>query len=651
LVPYRRNLGQGGGIVRAPLPLSGRILFVDLTGKTTWTEETEPLARRFLGGAGINTQLAFRETPVEASPLSPDNVIALGAGLFVGTPVPAASRLSIVHKNVLTGGYGSSNVGGRFAAELKYAGFDNVVIKGRSDRPVYLLIKDGQASIEDASHLWGRTTWETEADLRERHAAPTVEVLSIGPAGESLVSAANVIVNRVRSASRCGVGAVFGSKNLKGIVASGANGLGVFDSPGFLRLVKNMSKAMALTNARKFMGTIGTMASFPQWNALSGLPVRNFQQTHVPEAEAEPMVREIFGRAEKVRPFSCFACPLSCAKMERFVARDGKVSAGEKLESQNIWDLGLRLGITNLGAIHQLTMLCAQSGLDTSNAGGVLSWAFDCFERGFLTEADTGGLRLAFGDPEAARRLLEKMVRREGIGDLLAKGTREASRLLGKGSERLAMHVKGQDLAEDPRMVKGWGFGLAIAERGGGHTTGSPLVERMGVDPEIIGRVYGTGKTADVAGYAGKARLVYYTQRYHALLDCLGVCLLAGNWGDPELPGLGAWAPVIETATGWGLTADDVMIAGERLVVLQRLFNIRHAGFSRQDDRLPDRFFEEPTTGPRPGERLDRVEYDRMLDEFYDLHQWDRETGQPLPACVKRLGLVDYAVGNAGQPA
>jgi len=624
--------------------LGGRILTVDLsTGSVTY-EPTQPYSDRLLGGLGINVLKILEMTPVTAGPFDEHNPIAFGAGTLVGTLAPTACRVVINSKNFFSNGFGSASAGGFFTAALKYAGFDNLVVTGKAARPVYLLIQDDRVSIEDAGFLWGRSTWDAEKRIREKLNDPHLEILSIGPAGENQVGAANIVVSRSRSASRCGLGAVMGSKNLKAIAVSGSGGIRVADPEGFVEACREMSRRIVKADTTVSLRKYGTPTSFARWNEQSALPTLNFQKTQMDLDKAAGLGKDILKDEFIRRAFGCFACPLHCSQFLEI--RQGPYAGmpGEKIECQNLWDFGTKLGFDNLAAVIKASALCFELGLDINNASGAISWAIECFQRGILTEADTDGLVLKWGDSDTVLTLLKKMAFQTGFGALLAKGSREAARIIGRNAEEYAIHVRGQELAEELRAFKGWALGITVAERGGAHTSGAPLTERMTIDADLSCELFGIPTASQPDTYAGKAQLVVYYQQFHALLEALGVCFFSSNWMGPHMARPEDYAVLHRLATGRSLDAPALMEIGEKIHVLCKLYNLKHAGGRREDDFPPERLMNEPSTGTEPGKKLDREDWSRMLDEYYNLHGWDLKTGHPTRERLVELGLDDVVL-------
>ena len=622
---------------------AGGILRVDLTRRSVAIEPTAPMNARYPAGMGVNNALLLDLAPLGAAPLDPRNPLIFSTGLLVGTPAATACRMTISCKNVLTGGFGSASVGGNFGPEMKYAGFDHIVVTGRAERPVYLDIDDGTVTIVEADDLWGESTWETERRLRSRIDRPTLELLSIGPAGEHCAAAACIIASRARAAARCGVGAVMGSKNLKAIAVSGSGSIRVARPRAFMDACLAMQRSMLGVQTSRNLRTFGTAASFQGWNDLGSIPVRNFQETRINDDHAGAFAAAIKDKTYIRKAFGCFACPVLCSQYQKVESGPHAGTKGEKIESQNYWDFGGKLGVGDPAAVLELSELCTRLGLDNTNATNPIAWAFECYERGLISSDDADGLCLEWGNVDTVRELLRKIAYREGIGDLLADGSLAAARRLGKGSERFAVHMKGQDLAEEMRVFKAWALGIAVAERGGTHTQGGPLTERMGLDSELSEERFGIATAFDPTTYEGKAQLVVYYQRLHNLLEITGLCYYATYWSGLYMMGPEDVARILGLALGEDLSADTLMAEADKVLYLQKAFNMRHAGFDRSSDYPPARMMNEPASGPHAGQRLDRADWDRLLDEYYDLRGWDRRTGQPTAANFRAVGLPELA--------
>lgn len=618
---------------------AGKILRVDLSNKAVAKEETEKYATEFLGGRGINEWILYNEVKRGISSFDPDNRLLFGAGVLVGTPVLGACRITVESKNVLTGGVGSSNCGGHFGPELKFAGYDNVVIQGRSDQPCYLWINDSTVEIRKAGHLWGRTTWETDDIIREELGDEDIQIMSIGPAGENLVRGACIISNGGRAAGRCGLGAVMGSKNLKAVAVRGSGSISVARPEEFMSLVERQWE--------RFIGheEYESWERRPDWvttrNEWSGNPVRNFQDGFWDPEKVEATRTHNLAKYS-VRRIACFACPKACSRYLRVAEGEFRGVEGEGYYPATQVNFGCKLDIENLAAIIKAHMLCSQYGLDTDNTVGSIAWAMECYQRGILTSRDTGGLELEWGDHKVVLKLLELIALRKGIGDLLAEGCKRASEKIGRGSDRYCMHLKGQDLMEPLRTARGYAFGTIVSPIGGGHNRGASIYDSFGITAEEGLRLFGIATVGDRKAYEGKAQMCVYQENLKAVIDSLGVCALQTIYYSLRSQNLSELAELLAAATGRTLSVSQLTLIGERIHNIEKAFNARE-GMTRKDDYPPQRFFEPIPSGPGKGDCWDRENFDTLLDEYYTLRGWDTETGLPRRSTLRRLGLQAVA--------
>ncbi len=609
-------------------PYAGRILRVDLDGGRTWSQPTAEYAERWLGGRAVNTWILLNELAPGTGWDEPANLLVFGAGLLVGTSAGGACRVSVESRNVFNEGIGSANMGGFWGAELKYAGFDHVVIRGQARRPVFLLIRDGQAQLREASSLWGLTTWDTEAAIRRELADERIRVLSIGPAGENRVRSACIIGDRACAAGGSGVGAVMGAKNLKAIAVRGTGGIGVAEPQAFLAAVDaemariNRWEMIREIRAKGYYGAIGGREESKGWEE-GYRPVRNGQDEYW---DREKIARVAEGALAGYRTgtVACFSCPISCKPWMRIAGGPWAVE-GEGWWNNSANAFCTKVDNTDLEIAIYAHHRVNQLGLDMDNAAQAVAWAFECWEKGLLTRADTGGLELRWGDGAAMLNLLENLARREGLGDLLAEGALRASQKLGRGSGEFVVHVKGQDSLDGVRINKGWGFGVAVSTVSGRHLRGSLMGFWLRGDRPIT-------------SYEKVPEDLLFSQKCKALQDILGLCSYV--YGQS----LEDWVDLFAAATGRHLSQEDLLLVGQRAHNLEKAFNTLHAGFTRQDDFPCRRYFTEPVaSGPYAGERLDPAEWERMLDRLYELHGWDPKTGRQTRAGLASLGLDDVA--------
>jgi aldehyde:ferredoxin oxidoreductase len=605
--------------------LGGQILQVDLSAGVINKGSALQHNRRFFGGRGVSHWLLLEKLASRVSPFDPENMLLFGTGALVGTLAPTANRLNVASKNALTGGIGAGSAGGYFAPELRFAGYDHLILAGRAEDPVYIWINNDQVEIRNAKYIWGKTTWEAEDILREE-LGDDVQIASIGPAGENLVRAACVIVNRSRAVGRCGLGAVMGSKNLKAIAVRGTGSIGIEDPERLSQAVRRVSRKIASSAILKRLNEYGSIEGSP----FNAEPVKNFQDGYAGSEIAKKICGKVFHDTYEVDGHPCcFGCPVRCG--HSYEVKEGMYAGTttDKLEANTLADFGYRLDLDYAPAIIKAHALCSEYGLDIDNSSSVIAWAFECYEKGIISKSDTDGLELKWGNHQAVMELLKKIAYREGFGNLLAEGCCKASEILGQGSENYCIHIKGQELMEGIRPAKGWALGVVVSDRGGTHTRGAPLTDLSGNNP---------------TAYGGKARIVVYYERLHAVLDSLGLCYLTSNWMDPELPGPDDYGELFSAATGMEMSGDDLMRIGEQIHNLGKIFNIIHAGFRREDDYPPERLMREPVkSGPFAGQLLEKAKWDGLLDEYYELHGWDKRSGWPTRKSLESLGLKDGA--------
>ncbi len=590
----------------------GKILRANLTEKTTRIEVvTREMALGYIGGRGFASRMIYDDLKPGAAPLGPENNIYILTGPINGTAVPYSSRFVVATKSPLTGTYTRSLSGGEFSAGLKYGGFDGIVVEGQSEKPVYLRIENGSAEIRDATHLWGKTTRDTEERLRKDFEGS--KNLTIGPAGEQQVLFASVLNDWGRTAGGGGTGAVFGNKRLKAIVVNGQQGVTVPDKEAFLGLLRERYAAIRSHPGVPERIWKGTTMTVETTNKLGIIPVRNFSGEKL--EGAENLYSEIFREKLVLHDESCFSCPLPCGKLSLVKTGPYKGTVLQGPQFETIGLLGTNCGITNIEAVAKANSLCNLYGMDTIETGNVIGFAMECFEKGILTKADTGGIDLRFGNDNALVETIEAIGQKKGIGALLSGGARRAADAIGRDTVRFAMSSKGKGFAAyDPRALVGMGLIYATAPTGANHSTGPTL---------------GGEKSLGLTTNKEKPGLVYKNQNSYCLMDSLVICSFS-RYGLDDASRL----EILEAVTGEHYAADLIT---RRIFSLERLFNIRE-GFSRSDDSLPWRSLNEPLPeGPSKG---NTVRLDELLDKYYPLRKWD-PNGIPTITCLKELDLEE----------
>lgn len=615
----------------------GRILEVDLTRKEIAKRPLEEdMAREYIGGRGFTSRILYEMVGPGVDPLGPENVFIFGLGPLVGTLAPAACRWSLAAKSPLTGILGDGCGGGFFGAELKRAGYDAVIIKGKAPEPVYLWIKDDEVTIRDARHLWGKDVYELERAIRCELLDPAVRIAAIGPGGENLVRYATILGDRARGAGRCGMGAVMGSKNLKAVVARGTKPVRVEKPKDLLRNAREFKEAFfggAKAGGYEWFVNYGTPGKAIHASQLGILATRNFQLGEfegIEKIRAEALVDRFY-----VKRRSCFSCPIACNQY--FIGDEddlSKVYYGTKVEFSATGHLGSMCANSDLNSILKINTLANKLGIDVISLGSTIAFAMECYEKGLITQEDTDGIDLRWGNTQAMLELAEKVGRREGFGDLLAEGSMRVARRIGPEAEDFVVHVKGMEPPDnDPRGLYGWGLGYAVASRGGDHMRAAPGIEFGTMPPEKVEALFGTAEAANRFSPVGKGKVVKWFEEIRAIQDALGICKSSarGQTARPE-----AVVTLYNAVTGLDLDSESLMKIGERIVNLERLYNVRE-GIGRKDDTLPKRFLKE--TLPAGLAKGRTVDLEPMLDEYYSERGWDVKTGIPTPEKLKELGL------------
>ncbi|MEM2905217.1 MAG: aldehyde ferredoxin oxidoreductase family protein [Candidatus Bathyarchaeia archaeon] len=619
-----------GGRPSMPYGYMGKVLRVDLSdGRTVVEKPEENFYRRYFGGRALIAYYLLKELKPGIDPLGPENVLVFAAGVATGIPISGSGRNSVGAKSPLTGGYGDGEVGGFWGAELKRAGFDAVIVKGRAPRPVYLSVTDGDVEVRDAGHLWGKETAESQRAIREELRDEAVRVAQIGPGGERLVRYACVINDVNRAAGRCGIGAVMGSKNLKAVAVRGHKPVPVKSPEGLKRLSHWLLANRELYRGLHENGTAGGLMAL---DAAGGLPTKNFTLGSFKGAEAisgQKMRETIL-----VKRDTCYACAVACKR----VVKVGPpydvdpVYGGPEYETSAAF--GSNCMVDDLNAVAEANQMCAANSVDTISAGTTIAFAMECFEKGILTTKDTDGIELSFGNAEAMLQVLRLIIERRGIGDLLAEGVRRAAERLGGEAASVAMHVKGQEIPlHEPRLKHGLGLGYAVSPTGADHVhnlhdTAWSQETKLLKDSRMLGILEPLpAQRLD----ARKTRLFTYFTLWRHFMNCAVLCIFP-PWTYSQV------AEVVNAATGWETSVWELLKVGERAVNLTRAFNVRE-GFTPEDDDIPERFFHAFTEGPLSGVPYTREDFLEAKRLYYQMMGWDRETGVPTAAKLHELDI------------
>ena len=613
----------------------GRILEIDLTaGKWEFLPYPDDLLWKYLSGRGFNVHYLYHHIPADPDPLGPDNILILSCGLLTGTAAPASARLHINARSPLTGLLGSSNIGGNFGAKLRSCGIQTMIIRGKSPEPVYLWLDGDKLEIRNARSIWGLDTWETDDYLKHKLGSEKIEIMTIGPAGENGTLFGCIMTDRDHAAGRTGMGTVMGSKNLKAIVVKAPKKKTLFRTgenghEAIKRYIWQIKNSPHYKDVKKHGG-----AGYVQWaDELGILATRNFKQNTFEAAE------KIDGKKlEKniTHKHGCYRCPVQCKADLAFDEGKLKGKKAVRPEFEPMLSLGSRCGLSDLNTLVYLDNLCSRLGMDSISAGGAIAFAMDLFERGILTQADTGGLELSWGNGEAMEVLIKQMAACEGLGGILAKGVRNAARIIGRGAEYHAPHVKGLEIAGyHPDNIMGTALGYTVSNRGADFSDVYATLEYKWVPDEKI-EEFGLPKSIDLNSIEGKAALVRQCMIVGMVMDCLGLCKV------PSLClvctyDLVAEAELASVLTGQAASVGDLIYAGERILNLERLLNQRF-GAPEADDRLPDMFFDkEYNSGKQPSKPHEWME--PMIREFYAVMGWD-EKGRPTENKLAQLDLL-----------
>jgi len=612
----------------------GRILRINLTAGSILEEVIpEDKIRKYLGGVGIATSYLYDEVPAGVDPLGAENKLIFMTGPLTGTASASAARYSVVAKSPLTGIWGHGNSGGNFGPMLKRSGYDGIIFEGVSPKPVYLEIIDGKAVLRDAEHLWGKSVNDTEAII-QKGAVKKPTIASIGQGGENLVRYAAIMNNLHRAVGRCGLGAVMGSKRLKAIACSGNARIELHDPDMFKKVSKKQIALLNESILKVGFEAFGTNLVADMVNARGGYPTRNWQSgvfDQIDEMNGQAMTEKVL-----VKELSCFSCPIACGRGTAIKEGKwaGKSGEGPEYETTNMF--GACCDISDMNAVTMANYLCNEYGIDTISAGSSIAFAMECFKKGILTRDMTGGMDINFGDSDIIVELVEKIAKREGVGDLLAEGTKVMAERLGKDSSVFAMNVKGLELpAYDPRAAKICGLGYVTANRGGDHITGFIEAPTF-IDAPIL-LVEESSIYDPLDAKPEEAKILVDMEDALTSLDALGGCKFMGALLKAE-----DLVELIQCATGWDdFTVNDFRKSGERIYNLIRVYCNRE-GIRREDDMLPERLMKEPLPdGPAEGMVIDMDTLEMLKDAYYTFRGWNLSDGIPSLAKLKELGLDD----------
>jgi len=608
----------------------GKILRVNLSSGNVQVDNIEEEAlKKFIGGVGLAAKIIYEEVKPEVSPLEPENKLVFMTGPLTGTLVPCTGRYVVCAKSPITNAWGEAHSSGFWARELKKAGYDGIVIEGKSEKPVYLLINDEEVRIESAKALWGRGCLETET-LLKNELGENFKVACIGPAGEKLVRFASILNDEGRAAGRCGMGAVMGAKLLKAIVVKGTKEIPIKDPERIKKILRRIYPQIMSFPTTQIYASYGTSGELLSFHEYGDVPIKNF--TAGDWDKIDKISGEVYNKTMVKGKRACWNCPIACW---RYVKVEEGPYAGLELkrgpEYETLAALGSLLLNDRLDVIIKANSLCNHYGLDTISTGVCIAFAIECYEKGIISNKETPNISLKWGDPESIIELIRAIGERRGIGDILAEGVKRASEKIGKGSEKFAMHVKGLEMPmHDPRAFKGMGLQYAVSNRGACHLQGMILRieqgERM-TDLKIYERL-------DRFEAKDKGKVLAILQNWHEVLESLILCKFL-SIPPGHVPGL------YTLTTGITMSLEDMLEVGERIYNVKRMFNVK-CGITRKDDTLPYRFMHEKLDeGGSLGQVISPDELNIMLNDYYRFRGWDKN-GVPTATTLERLGITLY---------
>lgn len=638
-----------------PNGFNGTILHVDLTKGTITTEHPpEDFYRKYMGGSAMGMYYILRDMPVGADPLGPENVLTLMTGVTTGASISGQSRINANARSPISGGIGDSQGGGFFPAELKFAGVDGIVVKGKSPNPVYLWIKDGQAELRDAAHLTGKITGEVDAILKKELGDEKIEILQHGPAAEHGVIFSSLLSMSNRNNGRTGMGLVMASKNLKAVVVRGSKKPAIANSKALAALNREGPKMMPDNPDMAGLGQYGTASVVMPQHSMGTLPTRNYNEGQFEFAEdisGEKMYETVLrgatqGKQDKQGRDTCYACVVRCKRVVEI--KDGAYKVDHYYggaEYETLGTFGSYCGIRDLAAVNLANQICNQHGVDTIACGATIAWAMECFEKGILTTADTGGIELKFGNADAMLTVLNQIVTGSTeFGRLLGQGSERAAAKIGRGSDECLITVKGAEApAHMPQAKRSLALIYAVNPFGADHQSSEHdwMIEDGIASDLYMSRLALLGMPERLAPMSlgpEKVKFAYLTEVFYSMLDSVELCQFV--WGPGwTLYGPQETANMVSAVTGWNVSVDELMAVGARRLNLFRTFNARE-GFDRKQDKLPKKFFKAlQGEGPTAGIALSHEEIEAALDEYYRLAGWTND-GKPTKEALQKLDLA-----------
>jgi len=610
-----------------------KILRVDLAKRQSTTEEiNDEACKLFLGGAGIGAKILWEEVPPEINPFDANNRIIFSVGPFQGHPVPGSAKFCIASKSPLTNTYADSAAGASWGPLFKKAGYDALVIQGKSESPVYIYIEDDKVEIRDARDIWGMDSYQTVDRIREEIKDPKASVAVIGQAGEKLVKIACVVVDKHSFAGRCGLGAVMGSKNLKAVAVNGSKEVPVSNLSQLKSYNRRFFQEIHQASIESELRTHGTPILCVTAEGYGDMPIKYWTGDTWPEG-AEKIGAPNYTNVLTAKPYPCLYCPIGCHRYVEVEEPAEYKLKGTGPEYETLGMLGTNLLIDDLRAISIANDVCNRLGIDTISAGACVGFAMECYEKGIISKKDTAGMELKWGDPNILIDLVKQIGNKEGFGSIFSGGTLEAAKEIGNNALELVVHVKGLDFpAHDSRACWGLALTYATGTRGACHMRG--VEEDVEMGGFYIPEIGVTEEFAELFNPKGKALLAAKMQDYCAWLNSLVLCTFMADGGGLSLTSI---LDLFNSITGWDWDADEAMLCGERIFTLQRLINLRD-GYTRKDDILPPKMYIPAEKGFRAGKV---PPLDDLLSEYYELRKWN-EKGQPTEERLRELRLDKF---------
>lgn len=619
---------------------TGKVLWVNLDDWSIHEEPTEKYTQ-WIGGRGLGVFMLSQIPELESEDRR-DQPLVVSTGPLVATGIPLGVRTSVASRSQVSGGLFYSNVGGDFGTRLKMAGYDVVVVEGKSRTPVYLLLKDSVADLLPAENIWGLKTTDLQQAFFNCYGDKNLSFIGIGPAGELGAAIACLMVDQAHAAGWGGSGAILGAKGLKAIVAVGNRELPIFDRSGFQKksgeLIWRMNNSDALMTLTR-LGTHGMVAAGGH-NGKVPTSVKNLQDEYLSLEENAPLREGVYRQWETART-GCPGCGIRCLhKYSKHSLRHGEINA-EGMHANSVRGLGSNLGVQNPEDVLMIHYLCNEYGLDVDGVSAAMAFAIECAENGLIESSHPGGVRLKWGDGASLVELVKQIGERKGLGTLLGEGAYVAAQQIGQGSESYAMTTKRVGINEGSmRSHIAWAIGIITSTRGGGHLGGSSQAENRRISAETGQRLFGNSDAGVPNSYHGKGELVAWTEGLKAVIDCLGLCYFAYGWYDLSFGNPDELAELLFLATGTQISGTELHQRGLQIHTLERYLTYRLAGYSRQDDVLPKRLYDKPVSdGPYIGAHLDRALVERELDAYYAYLGWDVESGLPTIENLRSMGM------------